>query len=45
MKTNQNKQLDYIKAARKGSREAELDNGFTSKHFIHKSKKTYTRKN
>jgi len=37
---------DYIKANRKGSREAELEIsiGFISKHKIHSSKKTYTRK-
>lgn len=38
---------DYIKAAKKGSREAEqelLGPGFHSQHHIHKSKKTYTRK-
>ncbi len=36
----------YLKANRKGSREAELDGltGFTSKHKVHKSKKTYSRK-
>lgn len=38
--------IDVIKASRKGSREAELDivNGFVSRHKIHKSKKTYNRK-
>jgi len=37
---------DYIKANRKGSREAEFEivTGFISKHRIYKSKKTYTRK-
>ena len=37
---------DYIKANRKGSREAELDvsTGFIRKHKIHKNKKKYTRK-
>jgi hypothetical protein len=42
MKTN----VDYIKANRRGSREAELEHstGFTSKHKIHSSKKVYTRK-
>ena len=34
------------KAAKKGSREAELEftTGFTSKHKVHKTVKTYTRK-
>lgn len=38
---------EYIKANRKGSREAELENssGFKSTHKIHKSKKIYNRKN
>lgn len=38
---------DYIKANRKGSREAELEveNGWKAKHKIHPSKKTYSRKN
>jgi len=37
---------DYLKANRKGSRDAELDNstGWKSKHKVHNSKKTYTRK-
>ncbi len=38
---------DYIKANRKGNREAEMDllgPGFHSKNKIHKSKKNYTRK-
>lgn len=37
---------DYIKANRKGSREAELENktGWTAKHRVHKSSKNYTRK-
>jgi len=45
MKAN-NYVKDYIKACRKGSREAELENatGFVSKHKAHKSKKQYTRK-
>lgn len=40
------KNEDYIKANRKGSRDAELEseNGFKSKHKIHKSKKNYDRK-
>ena len=35
----------YIKANRKGSREAELENstGFTSMHRVHESKKAYRR--
>jgi len=43
-----NKQLeDYIKANRKGSRDAELENGsgFKAITKVHKSKKTYNRKN
>jgi hypothetical protein len=45
MKKN-NKYMDYIKANRKGSRAAALENstGFTSIHKVHKSKKQYTRK-
>jgi len=41
-----NLNLDYLKANRKGSRDAELENshGFVSKHKVHKSKKNYTRK-
>lgn len=37
---------DYIKANRRGSREAELElsTGFVAKHKIHKSEKTYSRK-
>ncbi|MCD7924111.1 hypothetical protein [Bacteroidaceae bacterium] len=38
---------DYIKAAKKGSREAEqelLGPGFHAVHRVHRSKKTYTRK-
>lgn len=41
-------QLDeYIKASRKGSREAELENnpGFKSNHKAHKNFKKYSRKN
>lgn len=36
----------YLKANRRGSREAELEGltGFTSKHKVHKSKKAYSRK-
>lgn len=38
---------DYVKAANRGSREAEqelLGPGFHSVHRVHQSKKTYTRK-
>lgn len=40
------KDEDYIKANRKGSREAELEDntGWSSTHKIHLSKKTYNRK-
>jgi len=36
---------DYIKANRKGSRDAALEGktGFVAKHKIHKGEKTYTR--
>ncbi len=45
-KTNKNFNLDYVKANRKGNRDAELKmcTGFISKHKVHKSKKNYTRK-
>jgi hypothetical protein len=38
--------LDYVKASRRGSREAEIEvsTGFISKHKVHKSKKSYCRK-
>lgn len=38
--------MDYIKANRKGSREAELsfEYGWKSVHSIHRSKKSYNRK-
>jgi hypothetical protein len=41
------KTIDYIKANRRGSREAEqsFEYGWKSKHKIHRSKKTYSRKN
>jgi len=41
-----NFKLDYLKANRKGSRDAEIEysSGFVSKHKIHKNKKSYTRK-
>lgn len=37
---------DYIKANRKGSREAELENeqGWKAVHKVHKSDKNYSRK-
>ncbi len=38
---------DYIKAAKRGNREAEQDlmgPGFHAMHFVHRSRKTYTRK-
>ncbi len=37
---------DYIKANRKGSRDAELEDstGFNSTHSIHRSVKNYSRK-
>lgn len=40
------KQSDYIKANRKGSRDAEIENstGFNSVHKVHKNKKAYSRK-
>lgn len=40
------KNSDYIKANRKGSRDAELENerGWKSKNKIHKSDKSYSRK-
>lgn len=40
------KRDDYIKANRRGSREAELENqsGWNSKHKIHTTKKAYKRK-
>ena len=36
--------LDYIKAVKKGNREAELGSGFKSVDKVVKSKKQYTRK-
>lgn len=48
MKKKTNKTLDdYIKASRKGSREAEQEStgpGFHATTRVHRSKKTYTRK-
>lgn len=40
------KEIDVIKASRKGSREAELETstGFNGTHKVHKSKKSYSRK-
>ena len=37
---------DYIKANRKGSRDAELsfEHGWKAKHWVYSSKKTYKRK-
>ena len=39
--------LDQVKAARRGSRESELENahGFMAGRKVHKSKKVYNRKN
>jgi len=39
--------MDYIKASRRGSREAELEcsTGWKAVRKVHKSKRTYTRKN
>jgi len=41
-----NKHKDYIRASRKGSRDAELENstGFKAVHKVHKSQKNYSRK-
>jgi len=40
------RKFDYIKANRKGSREAELENqtGWSAKDKVHKSSRTYSRK-
>jgi len=37
----------YVRASRKGSRDAELEDstGWVATHKVHKSKKTYERKN
>lgn len=46
-KPTKEEELDmYLKANRKGSREAELENasGFVQKHKVCKSKKAYSRK-
>lgn len=39
-------QMDYIKANRRGAREAQLENqtGWVGSHKVHKSAKTYSRK-
>lgn len=39
--------LDYVKANRRGAREAQLENqtGWVGSHKVHNSKKNYTRKN
>ena len=39
--------MDMVKAARRGSREAELqdEHGFVARKKVHKSKKAYNRKN
>jgi len=44
---HKNKHMDYIKANRKGSREAELEcsTGWKAVRKVHKSKRTYSRKN
>ena len=42
-----NQVSDYVKANRKGARDAELElthNGWVSKNKVHKSKKNYSRK-
>jgi hypothetical protein len=46
MKTLKITQADYLKANRIGSREAEIENsnGWNSKIRVHKSAKTYSRK-
>ena len=36
--------IEYVKASSHGEWLANKDNGFKSKHKIHKSKKSYTRK-
>jgi hypothetical protein len=44
-KKKEHKNLEYIRASRKGSRLAELEfcTGFVSKHKVHKSSKQYKR--
>lgn len=38
--------MDYVKASRKGGRDAELENttGWNARHKVHKSMKNYNRK-
>jgi hypothetical protein len=36
---------DYLKAVKIGNREADKEIGFVRKNKVHKSKKTYSRKN
>ena len=47
MKKKKKKVYDFMKIMKKCLREEELENekGFTSKHKVHKSKKTYNKKN
>lgn len=47
IKLKKKKLIDQVKAARRGSREAELqdEKGFVARHKVHKSKKAYNRKN
>lgn len=47
IKVKKQKIIDQVKAARRGSREAELQDarGFVAKRKVHKSKKAYNRKN
>ena len=46
-KMNKQRLMDVVKASRRGSREAELENswGFVAGRKVHKSKKVYCRKN
>jgi hypothetical protein len=39
--------IEYVKANRRGSREFEIEfsTGWTSKHKVHSTEKTYSRKN
>lgn len=47
MKTFKITRSDFLKGNRIGSRQAELEDssGWTAKHKVHKSKKSYSRKN
>ena len=47
IKMGEQKLIDQVKAARRGSREAELQDarGFLAGKKVHKSQKTYNRKN